>query len=282
MFRLIELLIGRRLLWRLARRAYLHARREGSLDMAVNGEAWLQRAFAKRSARERLSLCIIDVGANYGQWSNSMLTALREAGAPSPAMTLFEPIPAIRAKLAEKLASQSLVDLRIEPFAVSDEPGSMTMSVHEVSAGTHHLGRLEPEETGTESVVEVVTLDDYWAERGGGTIHFVKIDAEGYDSNILFGMRGLMTAGAVDAIQLEYSVLFFRTRTFLRDIIETARSCGYRYGNLHRTGIELLDHWHPDVESFCSSTKVLLHPRAVEWLGARTMTYSRHNTLMPV
>ena len=41
MLSLIERLIGRDLLWRLSRRAYHHARREGSLDFAVNGEAWL-------------------------------------------------------------------------------------------------------------------------------------------------------------------------------------------------------------------------------------------------
>ncbi|MEO5641291.1 MAG: FkbM family methyltransferase, partial [Sphingomicrobium sp.] len=201
---LLEKMIGRDLLWRISRRVYLHARREGSLDFAVNGEAWLQRQFARRSRASGAALTIIDVGANYGQWSSAMIKALREAR----------------------------------------------------------------------------TLDDYWAGRGGGPIDLVKIDAEGYDPSVIAGMRGLMAAGSVDVIQFEYGELFRRTRTFLRDMIEIAHRHGYRYGNLHRNGIELLDQWHFDMESFFGSNKLLIHPRALEWLPAKPMTYSPRNTLV--
>lgn len=280
MLNLLEKIIGRDLLWRISRRAYVHARREGSLDFDVNGEAWLQRQFAQRSQASGTALTIVDVGANYGQWSSAMIKALREADAPPPSMTLFEPIPAIRARLEPAMAALALGEFRIEPFALSDQAGEMKMTRNDVAAGTHHLGPVEYDEVGDELTVKVRTLDDYWADRGGGPIDLVKIDAEGYDPSVIAGMRGLMAAGSVDVIQFEYGELFRRTRRFLRDMMEIAHTHRYLYGTLHRNGIELLDQWHFDMESFFGSNKLLIHPRALEWLPAKRMTYSPRNTLI--
>ena len=82
MFTLLERLVGRDLLWRFGRRLYHHARREGSLDLRHNGEAWLQRRVARHAAAQTRTLTIVDVGANYGQWSKSMIGELAAANAP--------------------------------------------------------------------------------------------------------------------------------------------------------------------------------------------------------
>lgn len=279
MFHLIERLIGRDLLWRLSRRAYHHVRREGSLDHLTNGEAWLQDRFAHHSAAQGKPLTIVDVGANYGQWSSTMVEALKRNAAPKASMTLFEPVPPIRALLTETMAKQQAADVRIEPLALSGKSGRMTMTVNEIGSGTHHLGEIEGDEQGETLSVEVNTLDAYWSARGGGPIDLVKIDAEGYDGNVALGMRELLARGDVDVIQFEYGVLFMRTRMYLRDMIDLAHAHGYRFASLYHGGIEVIDQWHPDIESFVASEKLILHPRAVDWLGAREVRYTPSNTL---
>jgi hypothetical protein len=132
----IEFVLGRRLVWKIGRRLYLHARREGDLDMDCNGEAWLAGAFARRSAAEQRSLRVIDVGANYGQWSRRLLQALRLEKAPSADFTLFEPIPEIAKALGSIIQEYPEHSIRIENRAVSDQPGTERMVKTALEPGT--------------------------------------------------------------------------------------------------------------------------------------------------
>ena len=283
MLDLIEALIGRTLLWRIARKAYLHARREGSLDMAVNGEAWLQRRFAERSARLGMPLTIVDVGANYGQWSRSMVKALRRAGAPRASLTLFEPVEPVRLALAETVKGfADAADVRIEPLALSDTSGTAIMLMQELRSGIHHLRSEAWEEPGDAAPVEVDRLDGYWRALGGGPLDLVKIDAEGFDPKVIAGMEELLAAGSVEVVQFEYGPLFVRTRSYLRDLFNLGDYHGYLLGILHGHGIETLSDWHEDLERFYPSNMLLLRPSAAEWLGAVPIRYGRYNTREPV
>ena len=208
-----------------------------------------------------------------------MLAALDRHAAPLASMTLFEPVPAIRALLTSAMAGQAGAAIVIEPLALSDEPGQLPMVVHDLSAGTHHLGAIEQHEQGETISVEVTTLDRLWSARDGGPIDLLKIDAEGYDGKVILGARALLERGAIDVIQFEYGVTFMRARLYLRDLIDLAHASGYRFGTLHGGGIELIDAWHPDIESFIACNKVIVHPRAIGWLGATEVSYSPSNTL---
>ena len=283
MLNLLEALIGRTLLWRIARKAYLHTRREGSLDLAVNGETWLQRRFAERSARLRKPLTIVDVGANYGQWSSSMVQALRGAAAPRASLTLFEPVELVRQALAETAKGfADATNVRIEPLALSDYSGSAVMLVQELGSGVHHLQSEISDEPGEAATVEVHRLESYWRARRAGPIDLVKIDAEGFDPKVIAGMEELLAAGSVEVVQFEYGPLFVRTRAYLRDIFELGVRHGYLLGILHGRGIETLSEWHDDLERFYPSNMLLLRPSAAEWLGALPVCYGRYNTREPV
>jgi len=264
-------------MWRIGRRLYLHARREGSLDFDLNGEAYLQRALAERSVATGRGLRIVDVGANYGQWSRAFLTTLRQLGAPQAEFILFEPVPII-ADAVSSLADE-FPDHRIsvERCALSDEAGTARMVTTRIDAGTHHLQASSGSLEGEEIEVPVTTLD----LRFGGSdqaIDLVKIDAEGFDPKVLSGMTGLLARRAVEIVQFEYSWLFIRSRAFLYDIFTLAEAHGYRVGLLTGRGIEIHPEWHPDLEKFNASAMVLIRDGEADWLTAREVRYGPDNT----
>lgn len=276
---IVERLVGRRLLWKAARRAYLYARGGGSLDIGFNGEAELQRRLAQWSASVEVPLRVIDVGANYGQWSRSFLRQLRSAGAPAPSFTLFEPVPAIRTALEERLKEEreNGAELTVEAFAVSDLPGSARFVVTDVSAGDHHLESTDYNVEGEYLDVEVISLDQFTNSRGLRPIHMVKIDAEGYDPKVMEGMSDILLRGEVDLVQFEYGALFIRCRSYLYDVFELAHRYGYDVATLSHRGVELHYEWHPDLERFYGMSMLLIHPRAHDRVPVRPVVYDTAN-----
>ena len=264
-------------MWKIGRRLYLHARREGSLDFEVNGEAWLQRALAERSAMNGIGLRVVDVGANYGQWSRAFLSTLRRTGAPAADFTLFEPVPAIAETLETVPAEFPEHRIEVERCAVSDELGTAKMVFTQLEAGNHHLQSAAGALAGDEIHVRVTTLDTYF----GATdrpIDIVKIDAEGFDPKVMAGMARLLARQAVEIVQFEYSWQFIRSRAFLYDIFDLGKAHGYRLGLLTKTGVEIHPEWHPDLEKFNASAMVLLRPSTGDWLTQRSVSYRADNT----
>jgi len=262
-------------MWKLGRRIYLHARREGSLDFDQNGEAALQAGLAQRSARTGQGLNVVDVGANYGQWSRSLLEQVRSLGAPPARFTLFEPVPAIREKLRALADEFPEHEIRIEASAVSDEVGTASMVVTTLEAGTHHLEAADAGFEGDTIQVPVTTLDQLLDQESH--IDIVKIDAEGFDPKVILGMQGLLSRQVVDIVQFEYSYLFIRSRAFLHDVFQVADRHGYKIALITNSGLELHPHWHPDLERFYASAMALVSDRARELLPVRMVSYGLDN-----
>ncbi|MGQ0590675.1 MAG: FkbM family methyltransferase [Sphingosinicella sp.] len=276
---LIERVLGRRLMWKIGRRLYLHARREGSLDMESNGEANLLKALAKRAAREGRTLNVVDIGANLGSWSTSLMEALQTAGAPRARLTLFEPVPAIRATLTDTMQGwASFADIVIEPMALSDQHATMTMMVTGPSTGTHHLQADLHNFEGQAIDVSVTTFDAYMHGRKTTHIDFIKIDAEGFDPKVIVGMEDLLARGGVDLIQFEYSILFVRSRAYLADLFARGARHGYVVALLSQQGIELFPAWHPDLERFYASPMLLVRDGWSAPLPAWEGYYEADNT----
>ena len=131
------------------------------------------------------------------------------------------------------------------------------------------------ERSGTRTEVEVVRLDDRFADV---ELDLVKIDAEGFDPLVIRGAESMLADKRIGAIQFEYSVLFIRSRTYLYDMFEIAEKHGYRVGLLTGEGIEIFDEWHQDLEQFIACNMVMCRPDALAWLPARRAVYGIDNT----
>ncbi|HKZ74537.1 MAG TPA: FkbM family methyltransferase [Steroidobacteraceae bacterium] len=149
--------------------------------------------------------CVLDVGANQGQFYRFLRT---EVGYAGPIVS-FEPLPA----LAERLQSEARADDRwvVKPLALGSHPGTGSMNV---MADTVFSSFLAPDHMHTERFAElntvkavqpvsIDTLDRVAPEIFGRfDVHcaYLKLDTQGYDLQVLAGAgEALQRVGALQS-----------------------------------------------------------------------------------
>lgn len=124
----------------------------------------------------------IDVGANIG-----IYTALM--GSTGAHVIAFEPGSRSRSDLARTVALNPGMSIEVVPAALSDNPGRMSITLDLESS--NHLVQGVADDLQVESV-EVMMLDDYAVEHHLENLVFIKIDAEGFDLQVLRGAKELL------------------------------------------------------------------------------------------
>lgn len=121
----------------------------------------------------------IDIGANYGVYTLSIAQAV----GPTGRVWAFEPASSTASLLAQGIAANGFAQVVLEQSAVSSTSGTAQLSINrdsELNALTHGAPSTTPSET-----VRVVSLDECLKTYRWRDIFFVKIDAEGEETNIL-------------------------------------------------------------------------------------------------
>jgi FkbM family methyltransferase len=194
-----------------------------------SGEAWLVRTLAP-------SLRVFaDIGANVGDW-----TALVREHSPTAEGILFEPSTGALERLRARFDSASGLD--IVDAAVGAEQGEAEF-FEEPDAG--EASSMVPGHTGPGSTtrrVRVTTLDAELARRGAERVDLVKIDAEGYDYEVLRGALGALRDQRLGVIQFEYNRPWARAGATLAGAIALLEGCGYDTFLLRGEGLRKIDH----------------------------------------
>ena len=130
---------------------------------------------------------VIDIGANYGVYALSMANKV----GPSGHVWAFEPATSTAEFLAAGIAANRFSQVTLERSALSNARGSARLSLNQNS----ELNALVrgPSAGDASEAVPLVTLDDRLEAYGWRDIEFVKIDAEGEESNILKGGKRFFT-----------------------------------------------------------------------------------------
>jgi len=112
--------------------------------------------------------------------------------------------------------------------ALSNAPG--TLDFYDYQNMCNSLARRKelPSETPTVYQVKVETLDGYCQRLGVAHIDLLKIDAEGYDLQVLEGGIGLLRAQAVDLFMFEFGSGWAATRRYLWEADEFIKPLRYR------------------------------------------------------
>ena len=237
-------------------------------DMRANGEECLQRWVLDLFPQDR-KVHVLDVGANVGQWSASMLTTARNEGrAEDLDLHSFEPSSYTFARLSKALESHRL---NLQQVALSDRSGSSLLHVMGKAAPTNSLHALPamPPNTTTEGVV-TTTLEEYAASVGLSHITLVKIDTEGHDLAVLRGAGRLLTEQRIRVVQFEYNWRWIAAGSFLYDAFRLLDPPGYRLGKLTPRGVEFYPQWDPDLETFVQGNYVAAIPEVAARLPAVT------------
>ncbi|MDQ3607099.1 MAG: FkbM family methyltransferase [Gemmatimonadota bacterium] len=141
---------------------------------------------------------IFDVGANEGSISHRL-----SRNFPAQQIYAFEPVRETFARLSTHTAT--LPNVHCFNFALGPESGTAEIRLHRKSdwntlrSDVQHPGY---EGEGSESI-EVRTIDEFLAEQKIDRIHFLKIDTEGYDLEVLKGGERALSQGRIGIIQVE-------------------------------------------------------------------------------
>jgi len=264
--------LGRRQVVRAARFVLRRASLDVPNDMHTNGEERLQRWMLDLFPRGR-KMHVLDVGANVGQWSASMLATARRAGrAEDLDLHAFEPSCYTFARLSEALGSQRV---SLQQAALSEQSGTSVLHVMGPGAGTNSLHAPPAGQTDTTTEdVETTTLQEYADIAGISEIALVKIDTEGHDLAVLHGAGKLLAEQRICIAQFEYNWRWVAARSFLCDAFKLLGPAGYRIGKLTPRGIEFYPGWDADLETFVEGNYVAAIPRVAAQLP--TVAWWKH------
>jgi FkbM family methyltransferase len=258
--------VGRRQVVRTARFVLRRASLDLPNDMTVNGEECLQKWILDLCPAGR-KVHVLDVGANVGQWSSSMLDTARVLERVEDVdLHVFEPSSYSFGLLETRLASQRA---SLHQVALSERSGTSVLHVMGPGAGTNslHIPAVWPMDATTEDVV-TTTLDDYANSAGLDDISLVKIDTEGHDLAVLRGARRLLAEQRISVAQFEYNWRWIGARSFLCDAFKLFETAGYRLGKLTPRGVEFYPGWDADLETFVEGNYVAAIPRVAAQLPA--------------
>jgi FkbM family methyltransferase len=142
---------------------------------------------------------IVDVGANRGNWTRTAVKYF-----PQARFTMFEPQEKMRQEVADLLTLPG-----IEFHCMGAGPVNSTMHLSQHDRDDSHTFALTSQQAmdfGYPQIkVPVVALDEFFKGKGMPKVDILKIDAEGWDLEVLKGAR--RTAEAAGIVLMEASIL---------------------------------------------------------------------------
>ncbi|SMH41396.1 FkbM family methyltransferase [Azospirillum agricola] len=170
--------------------------------------------FIRANMTKLQSPVIFDVGANSGIYSKTLLEFC-----PSASIFAFEPHPINFKNLTDNgdprirafNIGAGAVDEVAEFYDYQNEDGSEHASLYKGVIEDIH------QRPSVCHRVPIRRLDGVAAELGVSRIHFLKIDTEGHELEVLRGAEGLIRSNAVDIIQFEFNETNVVSRVFFKD-----------------------------------------------------------------
>lgn len=142
---------------------------------------------------------VFDVGASVGSMTKLFLEIF-----PNSSVHAFEPYSVSFNRLSESFFNKPRAILN--NFALSNENGEATMYIQD-DPGYNSLNtdNNKPSEksNGYSEIIQVKTIDSYCIQNNVNAIDFLKIDAEGFDLNVLKGAEQMLNSGKIKYIFVE-------------------------------------------------------------------------------
>lgn len=178
---------------------------------------------------------IMDIGANRGAWTRSIRRVF-----PDAHYLLIEPQAHLRPHVQD-LLDDPLVELR--NCAVSNYCGKASFHVSDWDV-TSSLATVKPDGNGNIIEVDVLTIDSIVQESRGAAPSLIKIDAEGFDLEVLGGASSVF--GTTEVFLVEAAVCCPSMRNDVSSIIKFMEEAGY-----HLAAIADINtyQWPPDHHS---------------------------------
>jgi FkbM family methyltransferase len=140
--------------------------------------------------------CFIDIGANHGVIT---IMAARRVG-PNGRVLAFEPVAETHASLTRNLELNGLTNVTTFRMAVAARPASVRMT----AADPLHSGsaRIASSDGGDVTAAPLAGIPDVQEAMAGRPV-YAKLDTEGYEFEVLQGMRSLLAEGRITSLVIE-------------------------------------------------------------------------------
>lgn len=263
----VSSILGRNLSYRFGRSLYMRARGDLPNQMNTNGERYMQLILAKamENGGGGRKTTIMDVGANIGEWSRSMIDALRRSRIQDYEIHLFEPVSGTMEMLRDNLGEDER--LFYNEAALSSETGEDVIYIKKDGAGTNSLHEEMLESVSSREKIVKLTVDAYAREKGIERIDFLKCDTEGHDAEVIYGAKQLLSKGRIAVLQFEYNYRWIASRHYLKDVFDFVNGMDYALGKICRDHVELYDEWHYELEKYFETNYVLIQAEFVPWFN---------------
>jgi FkbM family methyltransferase len=146
---------------------------------------------------------VLDIGANLGMVS-LILSAMV---GPSGQVHAFEPNPNMQSLMRDAIARNDIHNVILHPIALGSQAGEVMLSVPRGNAGAASVVAARGLSESADIPVQMRTLSSVMAEHDVDRIRLVKIDVEGFESEVLTGAIGLFSRAQPDAIIFEVNDL---------------------------------------------------------------------------
>lgn len=171
-------------------------------------------------------MTVIDIGAHIGLLSVVMAQKVKNKGR----VFSFEPTPSTYALLTKTIAINGLAEI-IQPnkMAVADKKGKTFFYVTNIEAHNSNSLADNKRDYGNEHKIDVdlVSVDEFAAEKGLSKIDFIKIDAEGAEYSVLKGCAATMNKDKPKIILALHPSSIINFGNSLGEIWDYLQSFGY-------------------------------------------------------
>lgn len=205
-----------------------------SLWMRLDQSEGIQNGMAQGSyeieqtgwARECLApgATCVDVGASFGNYTALAASIVGENGR----VFAFEPSPVAGQVIEHLVRDNHLKNVTLTRAAVGEAPGSIEINMPKDRA-LHSPSIFAPGPGFTPLRVPMVSLDSFLPLGGTRPISLVKIDVEGYEPNVVRGMKMLAKTGRIKNLLCEFNSGWLRqNNTTPEQLLDLVVSLGFR------------------------------------------------------
>jgi len=167
---------------------------------------------------------VLDIGANIGM----VTVLLSDLVGKNGHVHSFEPNPSLCNVIKQAIIRNKMTNVNLHSIALGSKKDTLELIIPNENKGSASLIRNKGRANCDVISVQVVPLDEICLYEGMSSIRLIKIDVEGFETDVLLGAQQLLSTIKPDAILFELNE---RTVHQINEepLIKLLRDCGYDF-----------------------------------------------------